>query len=268
MTWETVNLKIQDNGVAIIEYNRPKQLNAINERMTEEFPLACKEVQENRDVKVVVITGAGKGWSSGGDISTLAGIKGPIHAKDTYDASTSIVEAVYEIRKPVIAAVNGPVAGASLSTCLACDLIVAADTARFGFTFINLAFVPDSGTSYFLVQKVGYHKAAEIIWFGKILDAEEALELGLCNKVVPQDQCLAEALALADKLSRRPLLTVEWDKKLLREALKNDFYQQADLESMYQILTWSSPDFMEGATAFAEKRKPVFNKVTRYDLRK
>lgn len=266
--FETVNMTIQDNGIAVIEFNRPKQLNAISEQVTVDMPEAFKLAQENCDVKVIVLTGAGKGFSSGGDISTLAGMKGPIHAKDTYDASTAIVKAVYETEKPVIAAVNGPVAGASLATMLACDLIIAADNARFGFTFMQVAFAPDSGTSYFLAQKVGYHKALEILWYGKILTAAEANELGLVNKLVPAEECLPEALRWAEKLANQPIMTVEWDKKLMRSALKNDFYEQADMESMYQLLTWSSPDFMEGAMSFAEKRKPVFNQKTRWDLRK
>ncbi|MEA1960788.1 MAG: enoyl-CoA hydratase/isomerase family protein [Bacillota bacterium] len=266
--FETANLTIQDNGIAIVEFNRPRQLNAINEQLIVDIPEAFKIAQENHDIKVVVLTGAGKGFSSGGDISTLAGMKNPIHAKDTYDASTGIVKAVYEMDKPVIAAVNGPVAGASLATMMACDMIIAADTARFGFTFMQVAFLPDSGTSYFLAQKVGYHKALEILWYGKILTAQEADDLGLVNKLVPTEECLPEAIRWAEKLAQQPMMSVEWDKKLMRAALKNDFYEQADMESMYQLLTWSSPDFMEGAMSFAEKRKPVFNQKTRWDLRK
>ncbi|MGE5397390.1 MAG: enoyl-CoA hydratase/isomerase family protein [Chitinophagales bacterium] len=266
--FETINFTIQDNGVAIIEYNRPKQMNAVNEQMTVEFPAACKIAAEDDNVKVIIVTGAGKGFSSGGDISSLAGMKNPIHAKSTYDLSSDIVEAVYQLEKPVIAAVNGPVAGASLATMMACDLIIAADTARFGFTFMQVAFLPDSGTSYFLAQKVGYHKALEILWFGKILSAQEGLELGLVNKLVSAEECLPEAVKWAERLAQQPIMAVEWDKKLMRAALKNDFYQQVDMESMYQILTWSSPDFMEGVMSFVEKRKPVFNQKSKKDMTK
>ncbi len=256
--WETVNLDIMENGVAILTFNRPEFLNSVNEQFCLDVPAACKVASESDDVKVLVITGAGAGWSSGGDISTLFAMKNPINAKETYDFSTGIVNAIYEMEKPVIAAVNGAVAGASLASCMACDLIIASEKARFAFSFIQIGFCPDSGTSYFLTQKLGYHKAAEILWFGKILKADEAEQLGLVNKLVAHDNLLDEAIQMAGKIAQAPLVAIGLDKKLLRAALKNDYYQQAELESMYQVLTWSSEDFREGCEAFADKRKPNF----------
>lgn len=258
MDWETVKLDIMDNGVAVLTFNRPEALNSVNQQFCYDVPAACKVVAERDDIKVLIVTGAGAGWSSGGDISTLFGMKDAIDAKETYDFSTGIVNAIYELDKPVIAAVNGAVAGASTAICLACDLIIASEKARFGFTFMQVAFCPDSGASYFLTQKVGYHKAAEILWFGKLLSAAEANDLGLVNKVVPHDELMTESMQWAEKLAQAPLLTVGLDKKLLRAALKNDFYEQSELEAMYQILTWTSEDFKEGCRAFKEKRKPNF----------
>jgi len=258
VNWETVNLDIMDSGVAVMTFNRPEFLNSVNEQFCYDVPAACKVVAEREDIKVLVITGAGKGWSSGGDVSTLYGMTTPLNSKETYDFSTGIVNAIYEIKKPVIAAVNGVVAGAALASCLACDLIIASEKARFGFTFMQLAFCPDSGASYFLTQKVGYHKAAEILWFGKILSVDEANDLGLINKVVPHDELMNAALEWAEKIARLPLVTVGLDKKLLRASLKNDFYQQAELEALNQVLCWSSEDFKEGCQAFVEKRKPNF----------
>lgn len=257
-TWETCTLEIKENGIAILTFNRPEQLNAVNRELTIDVPEACIEVQKNNDIQVLIVTGAGKGWSAGGDISVLAAMSSPERAKATYDMSTRIVESIYEIDKPVIAAINGPVAGASVATMMACDLIIAADTAKFGFNFINIAFTPDSGASYFLTQKVGYHKALEILWFGKVLDSAEALQLGLVNKVVPEDQVMAESEKWAERLLRAPLYTVWMNKKLVRASLKNDFYEQAELESLNQVLAWASDDFKEGTRAFAEKRRPSF----------
>jgi 2-(1,2-epoxy-1,2-dihydrophenyl)acetyl-CoA isomerase len=258
MNWDTVILDIMDSGVGVLRFNRPETINSVNAQFCQDVQAACKEASENEAVKVLVVTGAGKGWSSGGDISMLAKIKDPISAKETYDASGDLVTTIYEMKKPVIAAVNGVVAGASLAACLACDLIIASDKARFGFTFMQLAFCPDSGASYFLSQKVGYHKALELLWFGKIIDASEADNLGLLNKVVPHEECLSEALSWAERLAQQPMLAVGLDKKLMREAWRNDYYQQTELEAMYQVLAWSSDDFKEGCRAFAEKRKPVF----------
>ncbi len=262
--WETCILEVKENGIAVLTFNRPKQLNSVNKQLTIDVPEACIEVTKNNDIQVLIVTGAGPGWSAGGDISVLAAMDSPAGAKATYDYSTEIVKAIYGLEKPVIAAVNGAVAGASVATMLACDLIIAADTAKFGFNFINIAFTPDSGASYFLTQKVGYHKALEILWFGKVLDSEEALNLGLLNKVVPADQVLAEAEKWAERLLRAPLYTVWMNKKLVRASLKNDFYEQAELESLNQVLAWASDDFKEGTMSFAEKRRPNFTgKVVR-----
>ncbi|SHG83644.1 2-(1,2-epoxy-1,2-dihydrophenyl)acetyl-CoA isomerase [Thermosyntropha lipolytica DSM 11003] len=256
--WKTVKLEVKENGIGIMTFNRPEALNAFNYELVTEVPEACKAVRENDDIQVLIITGAGPGWSAGGDISILAAMDTPQKAKATYDASTGLVQAIYEIEKPVIAAVNGPVAGAGIAAMFSCDIIIAADTAKFGFNFINIGFTPDSGASYFLVQKVGYHKALEILWYGKIMDSAEAEKLGLVNLVVPADQVLAEAEKWAERLIRKPLYTVWMDKKLLRAALKNDFYAQAELESLNQILAWASDDFKEGTRAFVEKRRPNF----------
>ncbi|MGE5405674.1 MAG: enoyl-CoA hydratase/isomerase family protein [Candidatus Saccharibacteria bacterium] len=256
--WEAIEFEKKDNGVAVITLNRPQALNSFNAELCFETIKACKMVAEDDDIKCLVITGAGKGFTSGGDIGVLAAMDTPAKAKATYDVSTSVVQAVYDLEKPVIAAVNGPVAGAGTALMLACDLIVASENARLAFSFINIAFCPDSGCSYFLTRKVGYNKAAEIIFFGKTLNAEEGLQLGLVNTVVPAEEVLNEALNWAEKLAAGPGLALKMDKKLLRQAYSNDFYQQAELESMYQVLAWASDDFKEGTMAFVEKRKPNF----------
>ncbi|HZK43115.1 MAG TPA: enoyl-CoA hydratase/isomerase family protein [Syntrophomonadaceae bacterium] len=262
---EACIFEVKENGIAILTFNRPKQLNSVNKELTDDVLAVCAEVNSNDDIQVLIITGAGPGWSAGGDIGTLAAMDSPEKAKLTYDWSTKVVTAIYEIEKPVIAAVNGAVAGASLASMMSCDLIIAADTARFGFNFINIAFTPDSGASYFLTQKVGYHKALEILWFGKVLDSDEALKLGLVNTVVAPDQVLAEAEGWAERLLKAPLYTVWMDKKLVRAALKNDFYEQAELESLNQVLAWASDDFKEGTMSFIEKRKPKFTGKKLYD---
>ena len=258
MDFKSVKLDIMDTGVALLTLNRPETMNSVDEQFCLDVQAACKAVADDDAARVMIITGAGKGWSSGGDISMLNAIKDPVSAKTTYDASGELVTAIYEMKKPVIAALNGVVAGASLAACLACDLIIASDKARLGFTFMQLAFCPDSGTSHFLIQKVGYHKALELLWYGKIIDAAEAEKLGMFNKVVPHEECLPEAIRWAEKLAQQPMMAVGLDKKLLREAWKNDYYQQTELEALYQVLTWSSDDFKEGCAAFREKRKPVF----------
>lgn len=256
--WEKVKLDVKDNGVAVLTLNSPENMNSFTPQLCFDIISACDHVRENENIKVVIITGEGYGFSGGGDISVLAGMTSPAHAKWTYDVSFNTVKAVYEIEKPVIAAVNGPVAGAAVAMMMASDIILVSEKAKLAYNFIHVAFCPDSGASYFLTRKIGYHKALEILWTGKILSPQEALELGIVNKVVPPENLLSEALDMANRLASGPLFTIGLDKKLVRQAMVNDFYQQAELESMYQILTWSSDDFKEGARAFAEKRKPKF----------
>lgn len=256
--WETIKLEVGENGVAVLTLNRPKFMNSFNEQLTRDYPEACQIVQDNDDIKVMILTGAGPGFCSGGDVSVLAAMDSPAKSKWTYDLSTGVVKATYELDKPVIAAINGPVAGAGTALMMACDMIIAADTAKIAFNFINIAFCPDSGASYFLTRKVGYQKAAEILMFGKILASVEAEQLGIINKTVPAEELMNEAVKWAAKLAAGPGFTIKMDKKLLRAAMDNNFYQQAELESMYQVLAWASDDFKEGTRAFAEKRKPVF----------
>jgi len=255
--FETVKLEIKDNGVAILTLNRPKYMNAFNYEICRDFPAACQEVKD-QEAKVLIVTGAGAGFTSGGDVSVLAAMDSPAKAKWTYDQSTKVVQSAYEMEIPVIAAVNGAVAGAGLALMMACDMIIAAENAKLAFSFINVAFTSDSGASFFLTRLVGYQKAAEILMFGKVLSAQDAERLGIVNKVVPADQLMDEALAWGNKLAAGPGFTQRLDKKLLRAAMFNDFYAQAELESMYQILTWASDDFKEGTQAFLEKRKPQF----------
>ena len=255
--WSAVKLEIDDNGVAVVTLNRPQYMNSFNVELCQDYPEACQMVKDN-DAKVMIVTGAGRGFCSGGDVSVLAAMDSPAKSKWTYDQSTSVVRATYEMEIPVIAAVNGAVAGAGTALMMACDLIMAADTAKIAFNFINIAFCPDSGASYFLTRLVGYQKAAEILMFGKVLKSQEAEQLGIVNKVVPADQLMDEAKSWGTKLAAGPGYTLKMDKKLLRAAMSNDFYEQAELESMYQVLSWSSDDFKEGTLAFLEKRKPEF----------
>ncbi|MDO4539866.1 MAG: enoyl-CoA hydratase/isomerase family protein, partial [Syntrophomonadaceae bacterium] len=198
MDYATVNYAVTEKGIAVITFNRPEQMNAVNEQMMTDMAAACRTAQADDAVKLVVITGAGRGFSSGGDLDMIMNCKTPVHAKDVFDGFGAMALAIYEITKPVIAAVNGTVAGASMAPLMACDIILATDKVRFGYTFTSVGLCPDNGTSYFLVQKVGYHRAAEILWEGRILSAQEAYELNMVNRILPADNFMAAVMDYAE----------------------------------------------------------------------
>jgi enoyl-CoA hydratase/carnithine racemase len=256
--WKGSIFEVRDNGIAVLTFNKPEQLNAMDFDIHSGIQNACQIVREDDNIKVFIITGAGRGFSAGGNIGQLMSYKDKIALKNRIENAGISVQRVYDLGKPVIAAVNGPVAGAGLSLMMACDLVVASEKAIFGFTFMQIAFCPDCGCSYLLLNKVGYQKAAEILYFGKMLDSKEAAELGLVNKVAPAGQELEQALEWAEQLIKQPLFTVGLDKRLLRQASSNTYHQQVAAETTCQVLAWSSEDFKEGANAFLEKRRPSF----------
>lgn len=258
MMYKNIILDIKDNGIALLTLNRPEQYNSINKDLREEFIQALADLAQNPQAKVVVITGSGKGFCGGGDISAISKLTDANDAKRGFDGAIHLLTAIYEMEKPVITALNGTAGGIGNAIAMASDLVVASSGAHFAFNFINIGLCPDSGSSYFLTQKVGYNKAAEILFLGKILTAEEAHDLGIINTVVDPEEVLPTAMAWAEKLLKSPLYTLGLDKKLLRAAITNDFYKQAELESLYQVLAWSSEDSKEGFKAFKEKRKPHF----------
>ncbi len=248
----------RDNGIVVLTLNREKAMNAFNSVLIRETIDACDRFNNDPLAKVLVCTGKGKGFSAGGDIGELASIDSVAKAKETFDLAARVVKSIYDIKKPVIMMLNGPVAGAAGAAVLSGDIIVASESARFAMNFINIAFCPDSGVSYFLTRKLGHQKAAEILYLGKILSAKEAFELGLYNKVVPGDNLEKETFGIAETLARGPSKTIEMVKFLLRQGPANDLETQAQLESMCQIIAWASEDFKEGAKAFIEKRPPRF----------
>lgn len=259
--WKASIFEIRDNGIAILTFNKPQRLNAMGLDLYQDIKTACQVVREDEKIKVLIITGAGRGFSAGGNIGDLLSYQNKDRLKLRIESAGIAVQTLYDLNKPVIAAVNGPVAGAGLSLMMACDLVIASENAVFGFTFSQIAFCPDCGCSYFLFNKVGHQKAAEILYFGKILDSKEAAQLGLVNKVVPEGKALEQSLEWAEKLIKQPLFTVGLNKKLLRQACNNSYHQQVASESAFQVLAWSSEDFKEGANAFLEKRQPSFRGI-------
>jgi 2-(1,2-epoxy-1,2-dihydrophenyl)acetyl-CoA isomerase len=259
--WETVNMTVAE-GVATIELNRPQALNAWNAQFGEDLLAAITQAGDREDVRALVLTGAGRGFSSGADLKDLSGDLTPEGRPDVYRTLTEryhpIMRGVREIPKPVVAAVNGPAVGIGCSLALCCDLILAAESAYFLLAFVNIGLVPDGGSSLFLPTRIGMARATELSMLGERLPAPRALEWGLINRVVPDESLAQEAAALAAKLAAGPTRSYAGTKRQLNNWLYTRMEEQLELEAKVQQEMAGSEDFLEGATAFAQKRQANF----------
>jgi 2-(1,2-epoxy-1,2-dihydrophenyl)acetyl-CoA isomerase len=262
---ETVNVRMQD-GVATIELNRPQALNAWNAQLGSDLLAALREASADDAVRALVLTGAGRGFSSGADLRDISG--GDLTAEgrpDVYKTLTEryhpIMQLIREMPKPVIAAVNGPAVGIGCSLALCSDLILAAESAYFLLAFVNIGLVPDGGSSLFVPTRVGMARATELSMLGERLDAARALEWGLINRVVADASLLGEAAALAARLAAGPTRSYAGTKRQLNNWLYSRMEEQLELEARIQQEMAGSEDFVEGAMAFAQKRPARFSGI-------
>lgn len=249
-------------GVATITMNRPSILNAINEQMGRELQDALKDVERDSETRCVVITGAGRAFSAGEDISALRTQyeqgKDPRLGERLRTKYNPIISKIREIEKPFIAAVNGVAAGAGASIAYACDIRVASEKASFIQAFIKVGLAPDSGSSLFLPRLVGLAKAMEMSLLGESVDAAEALRLGLVNKVVPVEQVLSAAHEMAIKLTNGPARALGLTKRALNRTALEELGEALEYESYLQAIAGRTEDHREAVRAFFEKRSPKF----------
>lgn len=246
------------DGVATITLNRPEVLNAINTELAQELLEALQDVARDDSVRAVILTGAGRAFSSGGDIREISGWTSPTEVRQSIVAGGGIAVAIANLPKPVIAAVNGVAAGAGCNVALAADIVIAADTALFAEIFVRVGLVLDFGGSYLLPRRVGLAKAKELAFTGRMVDAAEAERIGLVNQVVPADQLQEAAWNLARKLADGPTVAIGLAKKILNESLENDLPSMIDREGYAQAIAFQTEDHREGIRAFREKREPEF----------
>ncbi len=257
MSFNTLLLNIKE-GVATVTLNRPDVYNAFNDELSYELQDALKEVNKNKEARVLVITGAGKAFCSGQDLKAAAA-GGVRSFKDSLDKRYNpIIRAVRNMPKPVIARLNGVAAGAGCSLALACDLIIASENASLIEVFINVGLVLDSGSTYFLPRIVGSTKAFELATMGTKVTAAEALQLGMVNRVVKPEELDAEVKKITDYYATAPTKAIGLMKKMLNKSFHSDLEDILEYESYCQEIAGSSKDNKEGVTAFIEKRKPVF----------
>jgi 2-(1,2-epoxy-1,2-dihydrophenyl)acetyl-CoA isomerase len=260
---ETVNLDLAD-GVATVELNRPEALNAWNKQLGVDLLAAFRQVAENDAVRAVVLSGAGRAFSSGADLKDAGGGDfTPEGRPDVYKVLTEryhpIMHAIRELGKPVIASVNGPAVGIGCSLALCCDLIVAAQSSYFLLAFVNIGLVPDGGSSLFVPSRVGFARASELALLGERLGAAQALEWGLINRVVDDESLAEETGKLASRLAQGPTRSYAGTKRQLNNWLYPRIAEQLELEAQIQREMAGSEDFVEGAMAFVEKRPPRFS---------
>jgi 2-(1,2-epoxy-1,2-dihydrophenyl)acetyl-CoA isomerase len=259
---QTVNIRRED-GAATVELNRPQALNAWNAQFGEDLLATLHELAQDDAIRAVTITGAGRAFSSGADLKDISGGETtPEGRPDVYKTLTEryhpIMHAIRAMGKPVLASVNGPAVGIGCSLALCCDLIVAAESAYFLLAFVNIGLVPDGGSSLFIPTRVGMARASELALLGERLPAPQALEWGLINRVFPDDRLAAETAALAARLANGPTASYAGSKRQLNNWLYSRIDEQLELEAQIQQEMAHSADFVEGATAFIQKRAPRF----------
>src|SRR5262245_49090866 len=251
-----------DEDVARITLNRPDRLNAFAGDMRERLLEAIEFIGASTDIRVLVLTGAGRAFSAGGDIQHMIELRGRSAGFEELQpllaAGRAVVTAIDRLAIPTIAAVNGPAAGAGLNLALACDIRIASDQATFGETFARIGLHPDWGGTYTLPRRVGLSKALEMCWTAEVIDAAEALWIGLVDRVVPHDRFEAEAAAFATRIAAAPPTSVRLTKRTLRAAFQRTLEQCLDAEEAAQARCWASADVTEGLQAFVEKRTPSF----------
>jgi 2-(1,2-epoxy-1,2-dihydrophenyl)acetyl-CoA isomerase len=261
--YDTVNLH-RAGAVARIELNRPDKMNAWDTQFGLDLRAAVEQVRDDERFRAVLLTGAGRGFSSGADLS--AGFDPtPEGHPDVHTALVAryhpIITGLRELPKPVIAAVNGPAVGIGCSLALAADLVLAAESAYFLLAFVNIGLVPDGGSSAFIPARIGFTRAIELAFLGERLRAPRALEWGLINAVHPDGELAAAADALATRLAAGPTRSYAGTKQQLNRWIFDGYREQLELEADIQQQQAASSDFAEGALAFLQKRAPEFRGV-------
>ncbi|HLJ93655.1 MAG TPA: enoyl-CoA hydratase-related protein [Gemmataceae bacterium] len=261
-TYQTLLVAMAGN-VCTVTLNRPDSLNALNETMTAELASLLQGLQQNPQVRCVVLTGAGRAFSSGQDLGDLKKMytssEQRLHlAEELRRRYNPVVWGLRDLEKPVVAAINGVAAGAGLSLALACDLRIASDKASFIEAFVNVGLVPDSASTFFLPRLVGLGKALEMCFTGEKVSAADALAFGLVNKVVPADELAKATQELAARLAQLPTRAIGLMKGLLYRSFGSDLDAQLEAEAQVQEVAGLTADHREGVLAFFEKRPPNF----------
>ncbi len=255
MNFKTIVFE-KENNIAKITLNNPKTMNALNLDMRLDLLEVFRQIADDDLIKVVVITGSGKAFCSGGDIRSMEG-EIAVSTRVRLKKAQKVTMAMWELEKPIIGAINGFAAGGGCSIALACDILIASEDAQFIQSFIRIGAIPDMGSYYLLPLRVGIPKAKELMFSGDSINAKEAERIGLINRVVAPEKLEEEAFSLARRLANGPSQAYAMIKAALNRwpAPLESFLE---IETTMQAVAFSSQDFDEGRRSFIEKRKPIF----------
>lgn len=257
MEYENILVERED-AIAVVTVNRPRVLNTLNRATIVELTSAIDELGADREVRAIIITGAGdRAFVAGADINEIRELNA-LEAVEFSEQGQALMFRIEELPKPVIAAINGFALGGGCELALACDIRIAAEGARLGQPEINLGVIPGYGGTQRLPREVGRGKAMELILTGEMIEAQEALRIGLVEQVVPPERLLEEAKALARKIAGKGAIAIKLAKRCINQGLETDLRSGCALESLQFGAVCTTEDKLEGTTAFLEKRKPEF----------
>lgn len=262
-SYNFIKIKVED-GIATVTLDRPDNLNAFNEDLINEIELLWPDLARDEEVDIIVVTGAGRAFSAGGDVKGMAArAKGDVGAKVSRalrspSRSRRLLASILEVEQPIIAAINGDAMGLGQTIALMCDMTVMNETARMGDTHVKVGLVAGDGGALILPALIGLAKAKEMLMCARIVTGAEAEKMGLVNYAVPADQVLSKAMELAQELNRLPRWAVRWTKLAANKELKQRLNLIIDASMAYEMLSMQTHDHGEAALAFAEKRKPTF----------
>jgi len=243
----------KEGEIAILTFNRPEALNALNNQTRSEFREAINEIREDDTVKVVILTGAGRAFIAGSDLKELRDTT-PLQAHNII----RLGEIIESLEKPVIAAVNGFALGGGCEIVMACDIVIASEKAKFGQPELSVGVIPGGGGTQRLQRIVGVHKAKELIFTGDIIDAKEAERIGLVNRVVPTEKLNTAAKEMAEKIAKKSSAAVKLAKDAINRGMRTDLGAGLAYERELYSLSLTTEDKAEGIEAFIEKRKPKY----------
>ncbi len=256
MIYETVKYTVEEDGIAVVSLNRPDILNVLSNTMCKEVMSLLKNLEKDKSVRAIVLTGEGRAFCAGLDLSEIRSGEGDtVSIYRRMEAANRLIVMLTEIEKPVVAAVNGLATASGMNLCLACDLVVASRNARFSQNFGHVGLIPDVGGAYLLPRIAGVSKAKEIIFLDRELSADEALRLDIVTQLVEPEQVLETAKTLARKMAAGPSFAFSIAKKMLGKCEEMDITTALHMESLSQALLTNTDDHKKGMEAFFARRK-------------